>query len=156
MRTSSLCMGAEARRDSGGHEGPPAAVEALVLALHMVVAEAAHAHVHCVPACGPILHAHARLSVSACLANDFAPQSRQASEMMHAQVISPDAQCPSVKMAMSATNMLSGRTGLPSSWRHRGQSQQRCPACRRCWGPALSCTGHGPPRRRTRGHCRSP
>ena len=81
-------MGAEARPNSGGHEGPPAAVEALVLALHMVVAEAAHAHVHCIPACGPILHAHARLSVSACLANDFAPQSRQASEMMHAQALS--------------------------------------------------------------------
>ena len=109
-------MGAEARPDSGGHEGAPAAVEALVLALHMVVAEAAHAHVDCIPACGPILHAHARLSVSACLVHFFAPQSRQASEMMHRQAFSPSCSCYSVEMTMSATNILSGRTGLPSSW----------------------------------------
>ena len=58
LLTNCLRVSAELSSNGGGDERASAAVEALVLALHMGVAEAAHADVDCVPACVPFLHVH--------------------------------------------------------------------------------------------------
>lgn len=55
LHTGCLGVVTEAGAYCGGHEGPPGAVEAPVLALHVIVAEAAHAHVDRVAARAPIL-----------------------------------------------------------------------------------------------------
>ena len=59
MHTSHLGMAAQLGGDGGSHERAPGAVEALELALHVVVAEAAHARVHSIAAGAAALHMHA-------------------------------------------------------------------------------------------------
>jgi len=59
LHTSCLGVSAQTCSNSGSHEGAPVAGEALVFTLHVVVAEAAHARIHCIPACVAILHTHA-------------------------------------------------------------------------------------------------
>ena len=58
-------MGAQLSGNGGSHERAPAAVEALVLALHVVVTEAAHAHIHSIAAGAAALHMHEWSSLEA-------------------------------------------------------------------------------------------
>ena len=57
LHTSCLGMAAQLSCNGGSHERAPAAVEALVLALHVVVTEAAHTRIHSIAATAAALHA---------------------------------------------------------------------------------------------------